>query len=158
MTDTSANIGGLDVRNHIKRAVEIVLFFTPMCAQHHSTWTARVVTTYCHISNEWKKTLGTHRATWLSSVKPADEDRKYKRSEGEKKQVVEHVASWKMNKPESQQREPRGSYGSGRQISSFPPVADYTEYTQWETGIWQRLTFSSLIIRRHIGSLQEERR
>lgn len=49
----------------------------------------------------------------------------------------------KMNKRAAQQREPSGSYGSGRQISGFPPVADYTEHTQCATGIWHRLTFST---------------
>lgn len=47
-----------------------------------------------------------------------------------KRHAAQHVASRKMNKGEAQQHEPRGSQGSGRQISGFPPVADYTEYTQ----------------------------
>lgn len=159
LTDTSALRGGLEIKTSGSEPWK-VCFPSPWCARgilqdERQGWLPLVVS---HAGYTWQKPWqiqGKH-GCHLKNEPVRTEDEKL--GGGRKRQAAQHVASWKMNKWVAQQREPRGSYGSGRQISGFPPVADYTEYTQWETGIWQRLTFSPLIIRRHIGSLQEERR
>lgn len=97
--------------------------------------------------------LSTHRVTWLLSEKRADKDRRWNaRREKEKRSSTRR----ELRNEQVSGAAARAPRRSGRQIGVFPPVADYTEYTQWGTGIWQPLTFSPLIIRRHIGSLQEE--
>lgn len=162
LTDTSALRGGLEIKTSGSEPWK-VCSPSPRCTRgilqdERREWLPLVVSHNSHAIYTWQKTLahtGQHGRRLKN--KPA-RTRDEKLGGGRKRRGAQHVARWKMNKWVAQQREPRGSYGSGRQISGFPPVADYTEYTQWETGIWQRLTFSPLIIRRHIGSLQEERR
>lgn len=118
LTDTSALSGALEIKTSGSELWRSLLF--PMCARHPSRWAARAVyRSLCHISHipaTRVKNLGAYRATWPRSVIRADEDGRWKarRGEEEKRLGAQHVAGWKMKKWVAQQREPRGSYGSGK--------------------------------------------
>lgn len=118
LTDTSALSGALEIKTSGSELWRSLLF--PMCARHPSRWAARAVYhSLCHISHipaTRVKNLGAYRATWPRSEIRADEDGRWKarRGEEEKRLGAQHVAGWKMKKWVAQQREPRGSYGSGK--------------------------------------------
>lgn len=163
LTDTSALSEGPEIKTSGSELWK-VCSPSPWCScgilqDEQQEWLPLVVSHNSHTIYTWQKKSRAHtgqRGCCMKNKPRMTQDEKL--GGRRERHAAQHVASWKMNMWVAQQREPRGSYGSGRRISGFPPVADYTEYTQWETGIWQRLTFSPLIIRRHIGSLQEERR
>lgn len=167
LTDTSALSGALEIKTSGSELRRSLLF--PMCAPHPSWWAARAAyRLLCHISHipatRVKKKKPWHirgqhgrglkcelTGTGDERLGGGREEKKARRSTCgglKKNEKVSGTTAWTQRKLGERQ---------GRSVA-FPPVADYTEYTQWETGIWQPLTFSPLIIRRHIGSLQEERR